>query len=315
MIDYGTEEYSRWLAENVTLSNAFGVDALRILTSHVLMGKNYRLITETNTKDKLFLTYMWLLDIVRKAKDEYADDWKSGLMTELVNSQGLDLQRKNLLYWLVGLTQKTATNLNVTKSDLPLVMDDLMSHVSELFNQINRIEDVDDAWLLMIAGSATLNIRGSDKSKVGKHLEKVIVKASLTILGLQEGVNFWMNIDRDNEVDRETDAEIETKRGRVRMEVGLIASGNQEVVEDKIGRVGRGGIILFDVVGSRTRIYETATRNGVELIQIRNNQPLVQLYRTLTPLVRIELSAPPTLEEDIFSVVNSLPDNIFENFS
>lgn len=108
MIDYGIEEYSRWLSENVTLSNAFGIDALRVLTSHVLMGKNYRLITETNTKDKLFLTYLWLLDIVRKSKAEYGNRWKESLIDELANSGRLDLQRRNLLYWLLGLTQKNS---------------------------------------------------------------------------------------------------------------------------------------------------------------------------------------------------------------
>lgn len=315
MIDYGVEEYSRWLAENVTLSNAFKGEALRVLTSHVLMGRNYRLITETNTKDKLFLTYLWLLDIVKKAKIEYGSEWKNSLLNELVAAKKLDPQKKNLLFWLLGLTQKTAVNLNVTNADLPQVMTDLVTHVNELFHQINRVDDIDEAWLLMIAGSATLNIRGSDKSKVGKHLEKVIVKAALTIIGLKEGANFWMNIDRDNEVDRETDAEIETKRGRVRMEVGLIASGNQEVIEDKIGRVGRGGIILFDIVGSKTRIYETAMRNGIELIQIRNNQPLVQLYRHLSQLVRIKLVEPPTLEKDLMRAVNDLPNELFETYA
>lgn len=193
-------------------------------------------------------------------------------------------------------------------------MSELVAHVNDLFQEINRGNDLDEAWLLLIAGSATLNIRGSDKSKVGKHLEKVIVKAALSIIGLSEGQNFWMNIDRDNEVDRETDAEIETKRGRVRLEVGLIASGNQEVIEDKIGRVGRGGIVLFDVVGSKTRIYETAIRNGVELIQIRNNQPLVQLYRHLGQLVRIDLINPPTRETDILQSVNNLPNALFEAY-
>jgi len=315
MIDYGVEEYSRWLSENVTLSNAFKGDALRILTSHVLMGRNYRLITETNTKDKLFLTYLWLLDIVKKAKIEYGNNWKQSLINELVATKRLNPQKKNLLFWLLGLTQKTAVNLSVTNADLPQVMSDLVTHINDLFHQINRVEDLDEAWLLMIAGSATLNIRGSDKSKVGKHLEKVIVKAALTIIGLTEGENFWMNIDRDNEVGRETDAEIETKRGRVRMEVGLIASGNQEVIEDKIGRVGRGGIVLFDVVGSKTRIYETAIRSGVELIQIRNNQPLVQLYRYLGQVVKIDLVNPPILEAGVSHAVNNLSDSLFETYS
>lgn len=315
MIDYAIEEYSKWLTENVTLSSAFSGDSLRILAAHVLMGRNYRLITENNTKDKLFLTYLWLLDIVKKSQAEYGASWKEGLLNELVTTKSLVSQKKNLLYWLLGLTQKTAVNLSVTNKDLPAVMTDLIAHVNDLFRQIDRVENIDQAWLLMIAGSATLNIRGSDKSKVGKHLEKAIVKASLTILGLTENENFWINIDRDNEVDRETDAEIETKRGRVRMEVGLIASGNQEVIEDKIGRVGRGGIVLFDVVGSKTRIYDTALRNGVELIQIRNNQPLVQLFRYLSQLTKITLVAPPTLEIDLNKAVNSLPNDLFINYT
>lgn len=314
MIDYGSEEFAKWLSENVTLSGAFSVDALKAVTAHVLMGRNYRLITETNTKDKLFLNYLWLLDIVKKSKIEFGAEWKEGLLNDLMTRGRLDNQQKNLLYFLVGLTNKTATNLSISKSDLPQVMTDLIAHINELFEQIDRKGDLDDAWVLMVAGSITLNIRGSDKSKIGKHFEKVIVKAALTILGLTDGVNFWMNIDRDNEVDRETDAEIETKRGRVRMEVGLIASGNQEVIEDKIGRVGRGGIVLFDVVGSKTRIYDTAIRSSVELIQIRNNQPLVMLHRHLSALVKIDLIEPPTLEADVTAAVNALPNSLFEPF-
>ena len=99
------------------------------------------------------------------------------------------------------------------------------------------------------------------------------------------------------------------------MEVGLIASGNQEVIEDKIGRVGRGGIVLFDVVGSKTRIYETAIRSGVELIQIRNNQPLVQLYRYLGQVVKIDLVNPPILEAGVSHAVNNLSDSLFETYS
>lgn len=314
MIDYGTAEYRRWLSENVTLSSAFSVESLRKITAHVLMGRNYRLITETNTKDKLMLTYLWLLGIIRKAKNEFGDEWKEGLLNDLLSKRRLDTQEKSLLYFLVGLTHKTATNISVTKSDLPQVMGDLIMHMNELFTEINRKNDLDEAWILMVAGSITLNIRGSDKSKVGKHFEKVIVKAALTILGLTENETFWMNIDRDNEVDRETDAEILTRRGRVRMEVGLIASGNQEVIEDKIGRVGRGGIVLFDVVGTRTRIHETATRSGVELIQIRNNQPLVQLHRHLNTRVQGELNVPPTMEAEVIRAVNDLPNELFEPY-
>ena len=138
-----------------------------------------------------------------------------------------------------------------------------------------------------------------------------MIRSILNVLGLTENENFWMNIDRDAEVDRETDCEIQTARGRIRVEVGLISSGNQEVIEDKINRVGVNGVVLFDKVGQKTRIYETADRHRVKLIQIRNNQPLVEMYRHLTRLVNFDLNAPPQLEADIINSVKALPADIF----
>ena len=93
--------------------------------------------------------------------------------------------------------------------------------------------------------------------------------------------------------------------------MGLISSGNQEVIEDKINRVGTNGVVIFDRVGQKTRIYETADRHRVKLIQIRNNQPLVEMYRHLKPLVNVGLIEPPCLESDIINYVNRLPSDIF----
>jgi hypothetical protein len=162
-----------------------------------------------------------------------------------------------------------------------------------------------------MAGSATLNIRGSQKSKVGKQFERVFIRSLLNILGFTENENFWMNIGRDLEVEREADAEVESKRGRIRMEVGLIASGNQEVIEDKIGRVGRNGIIIFDVLGTKTRVYQTAENSGVKLVQIRNCDPLLEVYRHLQPLARFELKSPPETSTQMKQVVEKLPEDVF----
>lgn len=312
IMNYNLDEYNAWFEQNVRLSNAYSVDSLKEITYHILMGKNYRLITENNTKSKLLYTYAWLSDIVTNARNEFGDNWKEDLFTDLVNTRRKTNEQKNLLYWLLGLTAKTSVNLSISNNELPEVLRGLIEHVTSLFQNIGREEQINDAWLLMMAGSATLNIRGSDKSKVGKSLEKVLIKSALTILGLEYNVNFWTNIQRDREVDRESDAEIQTQRGRIRVEVGLISSGNQEVTEDKIGRVGRNGIILFDKVGRRTRIYETADRYSVKLIQIRNNQPLVELYRHINPLVNFELNNPPQTEEAIKNAVYNLPDEIFQ---
>lgn len=311
-MEYFVEQYRQWMRDNIALTNAFSEDSMRQMSAQMLLGKNYRLITENNTKSKLTLTYLWLTDVINNAKKEFGDNWQTALAEDLSNIRHRTPEQNNLLFWLAGLTQKTSVNVGLSKGDLAVVIEELQHYMGNLLKNINRYEDMDKAWLLMMAGSATLNIRGSDKSKVGKTLEGVLVRSILTILGLEENKNFWMNIDRDAEVDRETDCEIQTARGRIRVEVGLISSGNQEVIEDKINRVGSNGVVLFDKVGQKTRIYETADRHRVKLIQIRNNQPLVEMYRHLQNLVNIPLNTPPELEKDIIQSVNSLPSEIFK---
>lgn len=162
-----------------------------------------------------------------------------------------------------------------------------------------------------MAGSAMLNIRGSQKSKVGQQFERVFIRSLLNLLGFKEGENFWMNIERDLEFEREADAEVESKRGRIRFEVGLIASGNQEVIEDKIARIGRNGVILFDILGSKTRVYQTAENYGVRLVQIRNCNPLLDVYRHLPPLVKVELNKVLETPDELKNAVDCLSNEIF----
>jgi len=245
-IDLGIESYQKWLEENITLSNPFSESALRRFTEHVLMGGNYRLFTELHTKGKLFATYVWLTDIQERARKEYGQDWIKELFDELYSQKRKPAELRNLLVWLMGLTHKTAVNNGITTKDYPEVIGKTLDYLAELFGRIQKDAYRDRAWLLLMAGSATLSLRGSEKSRIGKHFERVLLRAIMAILGLTEDTNFWMNIGRDIEVEREADAEIETKRGRIRVEVGLIAQGNQEVIEDKIARVGRNGIVIFD---------------------------------------------------------------------
>jgi hypothetical protein len=68
---------------------------------------------------------------------------------------------------------------------------------------------------------------------------------------------------------------------------------------------------LFDKVGKGTRIYPTAERYSVKLIQIRNNNPLLELYRHIHPLVGIPIVEPPVHENDILETLNRLPDSVF----
>ncbi len=308
---YNIEELNNWLANNTTLSAAFSNRSLRVLVAHILKGRNYRLITERNTKDKLILTYVWLLDIYRNARAKWGEEWKQGLLKDLQGIKRKTTEQNNLQVWLMGLTQKTATNLGV-KRNLELHLIETDESVTQMLRQLGRSQDdIDAAWLLLMGGAATLTIRGSDKSKVGKRVERLLAKSALTILGFTLNENFWMNIERDAEVERETDAEVATRRGRLRIEVGLIEAGNQEVIEDKIGRVGQNGIILFDRIGPKSNIHQTAANKQVNLVQIRDGQPLVELHRILSPVAVIDLNVPPTTEEEIDLAVAELPDELF----
>ena len=137
------------------------------------------------------------------------------------------------------------------------------------------------------------------------------MRAGLSILGLEEGADFWLNMQRDAEVPREIDVEIASRRGRIRVEMGLIERGNQEVIEDKINRVGSGGMVIFDQIGNRSNIRQTAENNQVGFIQIRNNRPLTEMYSFLNGRVSKALVEPPSDAEGIIAAVNNLPDQFF----
>ena len=216
----------------------------------------------------------------------------------------------SLEWWLLGLGKKTADNLDIDKSNRLQFLEEIGEHLR------TATEDPDgpsfeDAMLMLWAGAATLTIRGSRKSTAGKTLERAFLRAGLTLLGLDEGTDFWLNMERDAEVPREIDAEIASRRGRIRVEMGLIAQGNQEVIEDKIGRVGTRGMVVFDRIGPKSNAPQTAANNQVEFIQIRNNRPLQAMYEYLADLMDKPLSAPPDDHESLRAALNSLPDALF----
>ena len=109
---------------------------------------------------------------------------------------------------------------------------------------------------------------------------------------------------------REIDVEIVSRRGRIRVEMGLIAQGNQEVIEDKILRVGPRGMVIFDRIGPKSNAYQTAADNQVAFIQIRNNRPLQAMYDYLSGLVEKTLREPPADQEEIRAALWTLPDDV-----
>ena len=225
-------------------------------------------------------------------------------------SEELGQSSNDLAWWLLGLTNKTAQNLGVRRDGQLDYLDEVARHIREV-TENSGSGSFDDAMMMLWAGAATLTVRGSRKSTAGKTLERAFLRAGLNLLGMEEGTDFWLNMQRDAEVPREIDVEIASRRGRIRVEMGLIERGNQEVIEDKIERVGTGGMVIFDQIGPRSNARQTAENRQVCFIQIRNNRPLTEMHDFLKERVEKTLVEPPTDAAGITAAVSDLPDELF----
>lgn len=256
----------RWL-------DPFTPKGQREVVAKVLTGMNYRLPFEGVTRSKLIAAYAELAKIASQHPED-DDEWRVAIHGLIA-----DPKKGPLREWLLGLTRKTAQNLGIRMADYPSVFEQVMRELQTWPGMEPR-----ETALLLWCGAATLTIRGSAKASAGKALELSLARAALNVLGLTEDIDYWLNIDADEEVDRQTDAEIATPRGRVRMEVGLIGKGNPEVIGDKIERMDRNGIVVFDILPAKSAMWGTAERRGVKLIQLRNNNPVEELRAHLVSL-------------------------------
>ena len=262
-------------ADQIQVLDPFAPEGIREAVARILEGHNYRLFFEDVTKRRLIAAYRELAKF--KMEDQTDDEkWKEAVIEEITSGDD-----KNLKYWLLGLTRKTAQNLGVTQAEYPSLFDRMIHEIQSQSENLG----IRDSALLVWAGAATLTLRGSQKAKVGKLLEKGIVRAALTIVGLSESNgDFVLNIMPDQEVDRETDAEVRTRRGTVRIDVGMIGEGNPEVIDDKISRVGRNGVVFFDKLSPNSNAWANGERQNVKMIQMRNSNPVEELRSHLEKL-------------------------------
>ena len=284
------------------LNSAEGV---RQIVAALFQGYNYRLYTEGQTRTQLLDAYRQLVAVRQSLPaDTGHAQWMDAARTILDESEN------DLAWWLLGLTNKTAQNLGIRRDERFNYLAEVAEHVREIAESAPELS-FDDGMLMLWAGAATLTIRGSRKSTAGKTLERAFLRAGLAILGLEEGTDFWLNMQRDAEVPREIDVEITSRRGRIRVEMGLIERGNQEVIEDKVTRVGTGGIVIFDQIGPRSNARQTAENHQVCFIQIRNNRPLTELHGFLSERIDKTLIEPPSEVDSIAAAVRQLPDELF----
>lgn len=283
----------------------FSPAGLRHVTSKILTGDNYRLFFEGVTRRKLLKQY----GILKELAHMHADDdqaWRESIERQFQTGSGAD---KDLCYWLIGLTKKTAENLEVkTEEGMKEAFYQLMDEIGKESGEHNNR----DTALLIWCGAATLTVRGSSKSKIGKSLEKSIARTALTVLQLsEESEDFRLGIGADKEVDRETDCEIRTPRGTVKLEIGLIGKGNPEVVGDKINRVSRNSIVLVDLLSPKSIMWDNARNAGVELIQMRNGNPVEDLRRHLESL-GVEVAEHSIPIDELETRIRKLPLSTFD---
>jgi len=308
----------------VSARQVYSPNEVRSIVLTILLGKNYRSITEKATRLEISVFMSWLLNVCHRANIAFGNDWLIELQKECIRQTGLE--SRWLRVWLMGLALKTTQNLGLHINDYEAYLKKIKNESDVLVEkgatsiqlQTNDLSPKslsvgDSVWILQMSGAAVLTLRGSTKSTIGKLLEKAIARACLSALGLQEGKHFDINLPADAEVIREIDAEILTNRGKARMDVALIGTGNQEVSDDKLNRVGKNGIVLVDKIGSKSNVPKNAASAGVRLIEIQNHSPLSELYNHLLPIMpkSIKLKKPPIDEKGLRSLLAALPDNRF----
>jgi hypothetical protein len=288
-----------------------GIDTARQVVLGVLQGENIRQQTEPLTRRRVALATGALVALFAKGWQEI-DDF-SGKLSELAVEQlsakgprGREVQWP--AQWLIGLTGKGFQN--VLRSDPEArrqYIRDFEEAIAEAAqrceNDYGRIEMTlgfvdggngvrktlgweDITRLTTAIGSATLTIRGSEKSAYGKLFERLVLGSVLSILGLKYikapsdhelSKVFWLS---DNADERECDATVRLYPGKLaRFDIGFIGQGNPEIMKDKLSRYAREteqyGIahtsrtfIIVDRMSATGKTRALAERAGTEIVQM-----------------------------------------------
>ncbi len=86
-------------------------EGLREIVTVLFLGYNYRLYTEGETRQQLIDAYRQLNEFRRGLEGRTGDEaWTESLRS------ALDQRSDNLAWWILGLTNKTAQNLGVTRA-------------------------------------------------------------------------------------------------------------------------------------------------------------------------------------------------------
>ena len=245
-----------------------GAEAAKQVVIGVLQGENIRSQTEPLTRRRVAQVSGAMIALFARGHAEVEDF--SQRLSELALEQ-IEASRSSdnasiwPAQWLVGLTGKSVQN--VLRSDaeareryladfevaITEAADKCRAEFGDIRISLGFVEDQEGRrreldWkavtqLTTAIGSATLTIRGSDKSMYGKLFERLVLGSVLTLLGferVEKETNtrrekvFWLS---DSSSARECDATVLIKPGLVaRFDIGFIGKGNPEIMKDKLSR-------------------------------------------------------------------------------
>lgn len=288
-----------------------GTDTARKVVLAVLQGENIRQQTEPLTRLRVALATGAMVALFARGWQEIDDfsDRLSALAVEQLSARrsgGREVQWP--AQWIIGLTGKGVQN--VLRSDPEARKQYVADFEAAIRDAAQRCEadfgpiewtlgfvETEGAgqktlgWeditrLTTAIGSATLTIRGSEKSVYGKLFERLVLGSVLSILGFkfvkspaapELSEAFWLSDSGD---ERECDATVRLRPGKLaRFDIGFIGRGNPEIMKDKLSRFAREteqhGVahtsqtfIIVDRMPNTAKTREVAERAGSEVIQM-----------------------------------------------
>lgn len=288
-----------------------GVEAARQVVLSVMQGENIRTQTEPLSRRRIAQVSGAIVALFANGilgRPDFTQQLSTLAVEQITAARKNDNADIWPAQWLIGLTGKSVQNVLRSEpaareaylADFEDAVEDAAekcrAEMGEMEMTLGYVQDEagrtallnwkDITRLTTAIGSATLTLRGSDKSIYGKLFERLILGSFLTVLGF-ERVNpatntktekvFWLSDSSDL---RESDATLLLSPGKLaRFDIGFIGPGNSEISKDKLSRyareVEREGarhtsvtFIVVDRLPQTGKTQKAARDIGAEIVQM-----------------------------------------------
>lgn len=304
---FSTEAAELLESTGLDMVRRIGLDTTRGVVLDVMSGRNIRDSTEALTRTRIAKLNLAIVEFFLRGEAEMSGfaERLPYIAAENLQQSRLSKSERWLNYWALGLTNKGFQNIlrdsvesiedyrDEYVETCEKVISDFEGTLGQATGEIKLSAELraEVSWLLLVymmnmAGSQTLAIRGSDKSLNGKLFEKLILGSLLHSLGFSytsegspsglENV-YWLSSRGER---RESDATLLLRPGQaIRFDIGFIGRGNPEISLDKVTRFTReielagrhyyvSTIIIVDRIGHGSRIENLAREVEGHIVQM-----------------------------------------------